>query len=169
MVTFLLAALTVFIQDIEKRAISWWLIPVVFITLFGLSCEKITLWDAVYTVVINGVLLTVILGGLSGYLKLKSKCAASREIEYFGLGDVLILYAITPALDYTLFIAFLIVSGVVMLFIWWLLTRWLPMRDRTVPYAGFLCLMLSLLLSVSWINPELDLVRLTFLPNILFV
>lgn len=120
----------IFFQDQKNREIDWFLPIGLFLALFIQYNPVIQ--DVVFNILIVGVLMF----GLLMYTKVRFK--SSRLTEYFGLGDILVLVALTPLLKPVLFIHF-ITSGSVFCLMFFLIIQVFK-KSTTIPFAGYLSL-----------------------------
>jgi hypothetical protein len=130
-------------QDFQYRAISWWTIPLVFLSNLSLAIGSFYFdWKMI---VINLILVAFQYLGVTIYFSIKNREVINITQQYLGLGDILFLLAITPLFAPLHFCCFLIIS----LFLTLIIAALLFILNRTlktIPLAGFLSLYLLLLI-----------------------
>jgi hypothetical protein len=142
--------LTVY-QDMKFRTIHWLIIPLLFI--LGSVYRYPFEWtDILYNTVFIGVLLfSMVL-----YVSLKNRQFINVTKNYFGWGDILFLFAITPYFELREFMLVVIVGTVFTLILSLLFTA-LKKPLKTIPFAGFFSLFLMLYMVVNYIDNTFNL------------
>jgi membrane-associated HD superfamily phosphohydrolase len=148
LIIFLLA---VFFQDIKNRQIYWFLPICVFISALVFRYSSFPydqfLWNL-------GFIITLLLL-LFIYIKIRFKERGKDFFSYFGLGDVMLLLAITPLFPFQNFI-YVFTFGTCFALLVFLVAN-IVKKVKTVPYAGYLSLFISGILLLE----KLDLITLT--------
>lgn len=140
---------TIVYQDFRYREIWWFTPPLLFIS--GLIYQwKLLNWEHFF---FNLLFISFVLSFLVVYIRIRF---SSKNLfkEYFGLGDALVLLALTPLFTFPFFIYFFTASTIISL-IGFLLTKLLFKSQKSIPYAGYisLCTIAFLLLTEFNIAP----------------
>lgn len=91
-------------------------------------------WDAaLWNMIINGCVLLVISAGVATYIHFKNRRLLSGD-KYFGTADVIFVGILTPCMEPTYFIRFLITASVFSLVFW--LIVWQGKRSHSIPFVG---------------------------------
>ncbi len=149
LVLFTLA--TILIQDLKSRAVNWILFPVLcglLVWLYGL--ENNGTKDLIWSVPFNCGFLTLQLLLVSLYFSIKNKRWTNITSSQLGWGDILFLLCAGIYLSRAHFLAFYILSLVIILI---LLPLWQMLPGRkitTIPLAGLQALLFGLLLCAEW-------------------
>lgn len=122
-------------QDFRERAISWWLIPLLLITCFGIQQYTLgyNLWFGVF---VNSFFLLAQLLGLSLYFSIKHRKFVNITKEYLGIGDILFFIPLCFLFSPLHFIVFFISSFIFILLGYFLWRVFQPIE--TIPLAGAL-------------------------------
>lgn len=125
---------TIFFQDIVSRSIWWFLPPLLFGAFIAYR------WDAFswLTLGFNTAFIVLLMGFLFIYIRFRFGKPELIFKQYFGLGDLLFILALTPLLSFQQFILFftvgtfstLVIHGMTLLF----------KKQTTIPYAGYFSL-----------------------------
>lgn len=131
---------TIFVQDVKQRSIWWFLPPLLFV--FALVYR----WDElnILQVGLNLLFITMLLVMLTAYVYFRFH-SLSLFKDYFGLGDALLLIAITPFFELNVFIYFFTAATLGSLIIYGISS--LFKKQTTIPYAGYVSCFLIVLLS----------------------
>jgi len=106
----IIPASIIFYQDLKHRAISWWTLPLLAITL-GLESYSKNDLSVLYTNIgINLCVLVIQFLVVWIYFSFKNKKITNIFHAYIGIGDVLFLVAITPFFNPIHFLAFEIIG-----------------------------------------------------------
>lgn len=135
-------------QDFRYREIWWFAPPLLLIG--GLFYKWQTLnWEHFG---FNFLFISVLVSFLVVYVRIRFK-ATNLFRDYFGLGDVLVLLAITPLFDFPFFIYFFTASTIVSLLGY--LAVSIFKAQKSIPYAGYisLCTLAFLVLVHYHITP----------------
>lgn len=124
----------IFLQDVTSRSIWWFLPPLLFAGFVWFRIDRFS-WNDLG---LNLLFVAGLMAFLILYVRLRFGTERSPFREFFGLGDVLFIVALTPLLDFREFVLFftagtfltLVVHGVVALF----------RKQATIPYAGYFSL-----------------------------
>jgi hypothetical protein len=146
LVLSLLALSLIIYQDFKYRAISWWTIPLLFLSSIGVAIHSFYFdWKVI---IVNLTLVAFQYLGVTLYFSIKNQKIINITRHYLGLGDLLFLLAITPLFAPLHFCCFLIGSLLLTLILTVLLSL-LNRTLKTIPLAGFLSLYLLLLIPLT--------------------
>lgn len=147
----LLAVLTV--QDFKSRAISWFLIPLLFIGFIAYGLIEIELDELVLYFSINSYIVLSCLFGVTLIVSLRAKKLTNILKEHLGLGDVLFFLILTVAFSPINFLGFYIGSILMSCLIYGVII--LSNKKETIPFplAGGMSLMLIIALITSHYIP----------------
>lgn len=136
-------------QDFRYRAIWWFTPPLLLIGAFFYQWETLN-WQHFG---FNVLFIVVVLGFLVVYIRIRFK-SMNLFKEYFGLGDALVLLAITPLFAFPFFVYFFTFSTVISLAGY--LVASLFKAQKTIPYAGYVsvCTIAFLLLAHYQLTPS---------------
>lgn len=140
---------SIFYQDFRYREIWWFTPPLLLIG--GVYYQwKILSWEHF---LFNFIFIVIVLGFLLIYVRIRFK-SLNLFKEYFGLGDALVLLAITPLFGFPFFIYFFTFSTMVSLAGYVVMS--LFKAQKTIPYAGYvsLCTIVFLLLRHYQLTPS---------------
>ena len=159
MVIFLIVILVVLgiivFQDFITRSIHWLTLPPLFIGLVFYKAETVSFYD----ILLNLLFISIIMGSLILYLRIRQKEWVNPTKSFFGWGDILFLLAITPAEDNRSFM-FLFICGTVFSLLLTLLLRMTTIKIDTIPYAGMFSVFLMAHLIYSYFNPQFSYYKL---------
>ncbi|HLP56111.1 MAG TPA: prepilin peptidase [Fluviicola sp.] len=125
---------TIFLQDITSRSIWWFLPPLLFGTFIVYRWTDFS-W---MTLGFNIAFIALLMAFLFVYIRFRFGNPELFFKQYFGLGDLLFILALTPLLSFQHFILFftigtfstLLIHGIILLF----------KKQATIPYAGYFSL-----------------------------
>ncbi|CAM4114926.1 Type IV leader peptidase family protein [Pedobacter westerhofensis] len=143
-------------QDMRYRAVYWICFPLLAISMFILKLDNATWKDALIQSLWALAFFGIQLFALWGYLSLKHKQIVNITRNYLGLGDILFLWAIAFYLSPANYILFYIASLILILI--YTIARRIVQKNANpeIPLAGLQALLLSMILIVSVINPNLQ-------------
>jgi hypothetical protein len=154
LVISILLFLTVFVQDVKSRGIWWFLPLVVFTTGLLFRSSEMGYWFVLWNI--------IFVAGILSFLWIYIRFRFGKEstfFSYFGLGDLLFLFALTTYFSFPVFIYVFTFGTCFSLLIHFLVNA--IKKQETVPYAGYLSVfVLAILLfeKVGWINTNIELV-----------
>ena len=125
---------TIFLQDITLRSIWWFLPPLLFGAFIAYRWDEFS-W---LTLGFNTAFIVLLMAFLFVYIRFRFGKPELIFKQYFGLGDLLFILALTPLLPFQQFILFftvgtfstLVIHGISLLF----------KKQATIPYAGYFSL-----------------------------
>ncbi|MDH4471097.1 MAG: hypothetical protein QE487_00735 [Fluviicola sp.] len=125
---------TIFLQDLISRSIWWFLPPLLFGAFIAYRWNEFS-WLALG---FNTAFIALLMGFLFIYIRFRFGKPELIFKQYFGLGDLLFILALTPLLSFQQFILFftvgtfstLVIHGIILLF----------KKQTTIPYAGYFSL-----------------------------
>jgi len=144
----ILILVSILYQDFRYREI-WWFTPPLL--LIGAIIYK---WEILnwHYFLFNFLFISLVISFLVVYVRIRFK-SSNLFKDYFGLGDVLVLLAITPLFAFPYFIYFFTISTVFSLIGY--LTLSLFKAQKSIPYAGYIsfCVIVFLVLVQYEITP----------------
>ncbi|MEX1193174.1 MAG: hypothetical protein WED10_00035 [Brumimicrobium sp.] len=159
MIVLLITILFIFgiivFQDFKSRSIHWLLLPFLFVGLLFYTIESISFVDILF----NLLFISIIIGSLILYLRIRQKEWVNPTKEFFGLGDILFLVAITPS-ENTKNFMFLFISGTIFSLLMTLLLRLMSTKFEIIPYAGMFSIFMMLFLVYTYFNPQFSFYKL---------
>jgi hypothetical protein len=148
LIAIITVLVTIIYQDFRYREIWWFTPPLLFIGGFAYKWETLNWQHFVF----NFLFIGIMIGLLMIYVRFRF---GSNNLfkEYFGLGDVLLLFAITPLFSFPFFIYFFTGGTIISLIGYLVLT--LFKEQKSIPYAGYIsfCTIAFLLLVHYEISP----------------
>lgn len=126
--------IVVFVQDLISRAVFWPIFPILFIV----GCIENNSELIAQNILISIAFILFLLFSLTLYLSVKSKKLIPIWNGFFSLGDILFIIAITPLFTWYNYIFFFTLGTIGVLLIYALTFYF--MKDKSVPYAGYLSL-----------------------------
>lgn len=144
----ILILVSILYQDFRYHEI-WWFTPPLL--LIGAIIYKWEILNWQYFL-FNFLFISILVSFLVVYVRVRFK-SNNLFKDYFGLGDVLVLLAITPLFDFPFFIYFFTISTIVSLIGYVFMS--LFKAQKSIPYAGYIsfCVIIFLLLVQFEINP----------------
>lgn len=132
---------TIIYQDFRYREIWWFTPPLLLIGGFIYKWEILN-WEHF---LFNFLFISILIAFLVIYVRIRFG-STNLFKEYFGLGDVFILLAITPIFAFPFFIYFFTCGTIISLIGHLILT--LFKTQKSIPYAGYIsgCVILFLVL-----------------------
>lgn len=162
--------LTVCLQDMRFRAVSWLLFPALAIlyVVHGLVAG-VRLKEIVFNSALNLGFLAVVFLLVWLYISLRRRGWTYLPDKLIGWGDILFLLGLCFYFTLLNFIVFYIISLLIVIIFWLLWTSYRPdAARRHVPLAGLQAIILSLCLAADWLVKGFDLTSdnwLLFLMN----
>ena len=130
-----LAFFMVGVEDFKTRTVHWFWFPIIAIAACWLLYSNLD-WLLFYqTIIFNGLVISILLLSVFMYAKLKLKVPFFQVI---GLGDVLLLVALSFTFSNAFFLVSLVVGLVCALALHLIYNR--VYKTKTVPLAGYLSL-----------------------------
>lgn len=142
-----IVCISIFWQDFRDRAVSWILFPILFILVIGqllLNNQDINI--LIFKVMINLLILIFLASGIVFYFSLKGKKLNQILNKMIGLGDILLLLAITPFFNPFYYCLFIISGSIISLIGNIIFDKLKKEESINVPLAGNLALIFSILL-----------------------
>ena len=145
----ILILVSIFYQDFRYREIWWFTPPLLLIGGFFYKWETLNWQHFLF----NFLFISFVISFLVVYVRIRFK-SNNLFKDYFGLGDVLVLLAITPFFDFPFFIYFFTVSTIISLIGYVFMS--LFKAQKSIPYAGYvsLCVIAFLLLVQYKLTPN---------------
>lgn len=126
----------IFFQDIKYRAVYWFLFPLVFVACLLETKEPVSperMWNLVFII--------GMLAALTVYVSIRQGKWTNIAKGFFSWGDILFLLAISPFLPLYGFIFYFTAGTFLSLVIHLLVNAF--HKQETIPYAGYMALVLS--------------------------
>lgn len=136
----ILFLITLFLQDLKSRAVSWIIYPAIFLLTLYSQLRLIELEQLIIQFVINLIIIAIQISFLIVYLRITKRSWRELASKYFAWGDILFLVILGLSFPVYFFLCFLIIS----IFISILVS--LILRFKTVPLAGFQSILLALVI-----------------------
>lgn len=162
----LVLLMVVVYQDFYYRAISWLLLPALFVLLALLRSTQLP-WQEMLTIFgINVGFTLFLLVGLSAYFSLKELRLVNIAEGYLGSGDILFLLVLAVVFPTLTFILFTIGSFLLGI-LFFLFNQLRPKAEPTIPLAGLMAalLVVYLPLAVFQVFPDFSTAYLSLLPQ----
>lgn len=130
LIALIAVLVTIIYQDFRYREIWWFTPPLLFIGGFVYKWQTLNWQHFLFNFLFIGMLI----GLLMIYVRIRF---GSNNLfkEYFGLGDLLLLLAITPLFGFPFFIYFFTCSTIISLTGHLILTFF--KAQKSIPYAGY--------------------------------
>lgn len=155
-IILLVSLITIAYQDFKFRAISWLFLPIVFLMLFYIK-YGVGQNTLIKDIAINTLILILIVGCTCIYFVLRRGISLKGFLNtQLGLGDVLLLAAITPYFDSMSFMIFLLVSQFVIL-LGYIVIYSLTKNKKAIPLAGLLSLFMIVVVLLNILFPNCNL------------
>ena len=132
-------------QDLKNRSIWWFLPLLLFACCFAFRYDSIVLIQ----LSLNFLFLLILVGCLYAYIFLRHQ-KTSLFKEFFGIGDALFLFAITPLFDLNLFIYFFTAATCGTLILHLIAST--IKAQKTIPYAGYMSLFVAIVLCLQYFD-----------------
>jgi hypothetical protein len=146
-------------QDFKERAISWWLIPVLFVLLSVVGLLQNDWQTFITGVVINLGIIAVQLGVVTLYFSIKHKRFVNIIDTMLGWGDILFFVVLAATLSPINFVLGYTICLLVVLFGWLLYKSIVKPLQATIPLAGGMAIVLSFVLVLSMAYPQINLYK----------
>lgn len=143
MVLFVIISLLVVIiyQDFRYREIWWFMPPLLLVGAFFYQWELLN-WNHF---LFNVLFISLLMSFLVVYVRVRFK-STNLFKDYFGLGDVLVLLAITPLFGFPFFIYFFTFSTLISLIGYIIFSVF--KAQKSIPYAGYISLCTAVFLTL---------------------
>ncbi|MBN2788275.1 MAG: hypothetical protein JXQ69_08140 [Paludibacteraceae bacterium] len=149
----IIPALIIFYQDFQQREISWWTIPLLFISLLPESIAN-NEWSALFeNTLVNISILLFELFFTSVYFSLKNKQLTNIFKKYLGIGDVLFLMSICPFFHPIVFVFYLTGSLIIILLVSLIYGLIKKKWNFTIPLAGIFSILLLITITYNHFSP----------------
>ncbi|RZS92312.1 hypothetical protein [Aquimarina brevivitae] len=143
-----ISLLCIVYQDIQYRAVYWFLFPIIIIG-SGILHYTHTMDFYFYTsTLLNSILVLSILTILFLYNRIIVKKSFFKEV--FGLGDVLFFVALAVAFPTITFIIIFCFALFFSMLVWLIFRK--KAKHNTVPLAGYMALFLTGVYTMSWLT-----------------
>lgn len=163
----LIALLGMAYQDFRHRGIYWWMFPIVSILLTWNTLQLVSLETMVNAIIKSSLFLAIQLIILTAYLSIKQKQLVNILTGSFGLGDLLFLVALTMGLSFLNYVAFYIISLLLVIIFSLFTIKRSNMEGYKIPLAGYQAIFFAILLMMEWLVPTRLLYADDFLTHLL--
>lgn len=162
----LLVSLSIFIEDITRLSVHWWLFPVLCgsLILIGLHFNGDYHWMMVQAFA-NMAFIAIVFGLLSVVYSIKQRRFVNITKDLLGLGDFAFLISIALYLPFINYFLFFIGSTICVLLLW--LPFKVLLKKVYVPLAGLQALLFGGLFLAEWIVPSISLANDQWFINVL--
>ena len=150
----LLAA--VVFQDFKHRAISWFLIPLLFIGFVAYALLSIDVYELLTYFSINSYIVLSCLLGVTAIISFKEKKFTNILKNHLGLGDALFFLVLTVVFSPLNFLAFYVGSIFISCLIYLSILLLNKNKQSTFPLAGGMSLMLMVIIITTQFIPSLN-------------
>ncbi len=156
LLTILICLLSIIVfQDFKYRAISWFLIPLLFVGFVIYAMLTIEVSELLTYFGINLYMVFTTLLGASIIISIKNKKLTNIIDTYFGLGDVLFFVVLTTVFSPINFLIFFIGSIFIVAVIYGGITLFRKKQILT-PLAGAMSILLIISIVVEQLIPNLN-------------
>ncbi len=146
----------VVVQDFKSRAISWFLIPLLFVGFIGQALLKMQWTELLTYFGINLLLVVTNLLVVTLVISIKEKKLTNILTDYLGLGDVLFFLVLTVVFSPFNFIAFYLGSILITAIFYGGLMLFSRQRKMLIPLAGAMSLMLIISILIEQLVPSIQ-------------
>lgn len=127
-----------------------------FVLGFLISGQSLSVSEIMLQIVVNLCFVLLILSVALLYFFIRYKSISTFMTRQFGAGDALMLLAICPLLPLPNFILFLCLSNILILLAELVKRLLRPGSDKTIPYAGYLSLFLTVWTLSTFFIPNIN-------------
>lgn len=128
----------------------------VFVLAVIISGQSLSVHGILVQTVANLCFVLLILSVALLYFFIRYKSISTFITRQFGLGDALMLLAVCPLLPLPNFILFLCLSNILILLVELIKRLLRPGSDKTIPYAGYLSLFLTVWTLSTFFIPNIN-------------
>lgn len=121
----------------KLRAVYWFFFPL----LFGLSFYEKMEFISIKGIALNLLFLCILLVGLTVYVSLKERKLINITKGFFSIGDILFLIAILPLFTLSNYVLYF-TAGTIFSLLIHAISLLLKSKNNTVPFAGYMSLLL---------------------------
>lgn len=144
-------------QDFKDRAISWIILPVLFICFILTSLETLPLSALGLFFGINSGFIFLQVCSVALYFLIKRRTIKNIIDKEIGLGDILFFIVLTVAFSPVNFIAFYVVTLILTLAAYLLIKFFNASTKREIPLAGIMSLAMAFLIITSFFSDSFNL------------
>jgi hypothetical protein len=151
--------LLIFTEDMQSRSVHWFFFPLLALALIAYRYLTLTasFSDLFKSVSLNLAFLVVQLAVVSAYFSIKHKRIIDITSGLLGWGDILFVTCIAFYLAVLPFILFYITSLIVVLSFWLVYQSISKKKNQAIPLAGLQAILFAVLLTTSFLKPEINL------------
>ena len=152
---FIVLGIIVF-QDMKFRAISWILIPALFIILIAKEFAFAHANDLIFNTLFNFSFVIIQFVLLTIYMSLKNRRLTNIINSYLGIGDLLFFLAITVAFSPLNFLLFFVISMTITLLFFIAYKIIKKNASPELPLAGGMAAVMLVLNVIAIVEPQLN-------------
>lgn len=154
---FLVVLLAIVVyQDLKKREISWFLIPLLFGCFWAKGFLLIPSSELFRNSLLNISFIVLQLLVLTAYISIKNKKIINVINSYLGLGDVLFFVVVSVAFSWVNFILFYVMSLLFTLSGFIVYNMLVKKVNKEIPLAGAMAMVIIILIVVNQWMPQFD-------------
>ncbi len=139
-------------QDFKHKAISWVLIPILFILQSVLAVRAVKIESAAFFFLVNFGFISLQLVCLTIYFSIKNRKFTNIVNSYLGIGDILFFFVLCPAFSPINFILFYLGSLILILIGFIFYTSLKKEANKEIPLAGAMALGLIVCYGYKYLN-----------------
>jgi len=141
-ISICIVLLVIIFQDLKSRAISIWVFPVFLIVTGTWFYQEFRDWQ---TLVLNIGFISLLMVGLVIYVSIRNRQFTNILKDWFGLGDVLFLFLMSPLFSSRNLVLFIILGMLFSLAIHLIIKQFVKDNSYslTIPLAGYLSIVLT--------------------------
>jgi hypothetical protein len=155
-VLMFLILMLIFFQDIKYRAISWVLLPGLFILIGIIGAFKVDLVILGWYMVINCMFIGFQVLMIAIYLSIKKNKLINLFNGYFGMGDLLFWITLSVLFSPLNFFVFHFFSLLFSIFLFYLIGFFSVSQKRSLPLAGLQSVFLLLIFLLNEVTLKFD-------------
>lgn len=136
-------------QDFRYRAISWWLIPVLFLLLAYNNVQNASFELVYHNLAFNFIFILIQTGLLFIYFSIKNRGFVNIINNYIGIGDFLFFMVLTVCFSVFNYVVFQVVSFIIVAMFFWIFRLLKKDLDPLIPLAGGMSLLYLLMFIIA--------------------
>lgn len=149
-ITVIILAIIIY-QDFKIKAISWYLLPVLFIPVIIKGLQYLCFQLLLQYFLINIVFVLLLFIGVTIYYSIKNKKLTNIINTSIGLGDILFFIVLCSTFSTINFIIFILITLILISIIYGILIYLLKISDKRIPLAGNMAIFLIILILLNFI------------------
>lgn len=142
-------------QDFKQRAISWFLIPILFVGFVFIAIQN-SAWEFYLNeLLFNLCFILIQLLLLTVYMSVKNKKFVNIVNSFLGIGDILFFVVLSAAFSPVNFIVFYLASTILTLIGYVIYKSWAK-TNAEIPLAGAMASMMLVLMILNFCIPSMN-------------